>query len=107
MFADTYGSTCHRVSFVVVSCWAFLMMYLFRYMIIDALMEAEPYLHIAQRIFDPKKFLYLTDSIMDRIQESTEPVRCHPLQTFTLHMSLMYAPGTRKVAPDLPSRHHP
>jgi hypothetical protein len=46
-----------------------------RYMIVDALLLAEPHLKIAERIRDPKKFLYLTDSIMDRIQESTEPVR--------------------------------
>jgi hypothetical protein len=49
-------------------------------MIIDALLAAEPYMHIAQRIFDPKKFLYLTDSIMDRIEESTEPVCLHSLR---------------------------
>jgi hypothetical protein len=46
-------------------------------MIVDALLLAEPHLKIAERIRDPKKFLYLTDSIMDRIQESTELVRSH------------------------------
>jgi hypothetical protein len=46
-------------------------------MIVDALLLAEPHLKIAERIRDPKKFLYLTDSIMDRIQESTEPVSSH------------------------------
>jgi HD superfamily phosphohydrolase len=48
------------------------------YMIIDALLAAEPHMQIARRIRDPKKFLYLTDSIMDRIQESEEPVGGYP-----------------------------
>jgi HD superfamily phosphohydrolase len=45
------------------------------YMLVDALLAAEPHLRIAGRIRDPARFLHLTDSIMDRIQESTEPVR--------------------------------
>ena len=46
-------------------------------MIIDGLLAAEPHLDIARRVFDPKKYLYLTDDIMPRIEESTEPV-CLP-----------------------------
>lgn len=43
-------------------------------MIIDALLKAEPHMKIAERIYNPRQFLRLTDSIMDRIQESEEPV---------------------------------
>lgn len=43
------------------------------YMIIDALLAAEPHLGIAKRVFDPKQYLYLTDDIMPRIEDSTDP----------------------------------
>lgn len=45
------------------------------YMIIDGLMAAEPHMKIADRIFNPSKFLYLTDDILYRIQSSEEHVR--------------------------------
>ena len=44
-------------------------------MIVDALILAEPYLKIAEQVWIPKKFLYLTDDIMRRIESSDEPVR--------------------------------
>jgi hypothetical protein len=44
------------------------------YMLIDALLAAEPHLKIAERINDPKQFLHLTDSIMEDIERSTQPV---------------------------------
>ena len=44
-------------------------------MIVDALLLAEPHLKIADQIRDPKKFLYLTDDIMPRIEMSESPVR--------------------------------
>jgi hypothetical protein len=44
-------------------------------MLIDALLAAEPHLHIAERVFDPEKFVFLNDSIMNRIESSLEPVR--------------------------------
>ncbi|KAJ6473169.1 hypothetical protein C8R45DRAFT_1012504 [Mycena sanguinolenta] len=43
------------------------------YMIVDALILAEPYLKIAEQVWIPKKFLYLTDDIMRRIESSDEP----------------------------------
>jgi len=43
-------------------------------MIVDALLSADPYMKIVERIFDPKKYLHLTDDIMARIQSSEEPV---------------------------------
>lgn len=47
-------------------------------MIVDGLLAAEPYMKIAKRTFDAKKYLYLTDDIMSRIQSSEEPVRFSP-----------------------------
>jgi hypothetical protein len=44
-------------------------------MIVDALVLAEPHLKIADRVLIPKKFLYLTDDLMPRIEASEEPVR--------------------------------
>ncbi|KAI0637570.1 HD-domain/PDEase-like protein [Trametes polyzona] len=43
------------------------------YMIVDALTKAEPVMHIANRLEDPKKYLYLTDHIMTEIQASSDP----------------------------------
>ncbi|KAG5647814.1 hypothetical protein DXG03_007737 [Asterophora parasitica] len=43
------------------------------YMIIDALLAAEPYMHIAHRVHDAEKYLHLTDNIMLNIEASTEP----------------------------------
>lgn len=44
-------------------------------MVIDALLEAEPYLQIAEQVDKPEKYVYLTDEIMAKIESSTEPVR--------------------------------
>jgi hypothetical protein len=52
------------------------------YMIIDGLLAAEPHLGIAKRVYDPKKYLHLTDNIMPRIEETTDPVRL-PIPTPT------------------------
>ncbi|KAF5343308.1 hypothetical protein D9756_011590 [Leucocoprinus leucothites] len=43
------------------------------YMIIDALLAAEPHLRIAERVFDPEKFIFLNDSILNQIESSTVP----------------------------------
>ncbi|KAL4246513.1 hypothetical protein ABKN59_008642 [Abortiporus biennis] len=43
------------------------------YMIIDALLAAEPHLKIAEQIYDPKRFLHLTDAIMPMIEASLSP----------------------------------
>ncbi|THH02196.1 hypothetical protein EW026_g597 [Hermanssonia centrifuga] len=43
------------------------------YMIIDALLSAEPHMKIAEHIDDPKKFVFLTDDIKTRIEMTTEP----------------------------------
>lgn len=44
------------------------------YMLIDAVLAAEPYLKIAEQIENPKQYVYLTDDIKLRIQSTTEPV---------------------------------
>ncbi|KAF8905721.1 hypothetical protein CPB84DRAFT_1745279 [Gymnopilus junonius] len=43
------------------------------YMIIDALLLADPYLKIAERVLDAKKYLHLTDDIMSFIEASEDP----------------------------------
>lgn len=43
-------------------------------MIVDALLLAEPHMHIANRVNDPESFLYLTDHIMKEIEMSQQPV---------------------------------
>lgn len=43
-------------------------------MIVDALLAAESHLKIAEQIFDAKKFLYLTDDIVQRIESSEDSV---------------------------------
>jgi hypothetical protein len=43
-------------------------------MIIDALLLADPHMHIAERVFKPERYLYLTDCIMPEIEATEEPV---------------------------------
>ena len=44
-------------------------------MIIDALLAADPYLKIAQRVFKAEEYINTTDHIMSQIKNSREPVR--------------------------------
>ena len=48
------------------------------YMIIDAILAAEPYMKIAEQIEDPKKYMFLTDDIKLRIQANPAPVSISP-----------------------------
>ncbi|KIK56330.1 hypothetical protein GYMLUDRAFT_47095 [Collybiopsis luxurians FD-317 M1] len=43
------------------------------FMIIDALLLAEPFLHIAEKIRKPEEFLHLTDNLKLQIQMSSDP----------------------------------
>jgi len=43
-------------------------------MMIDAMLAAEPYLKIANQIYDAKRYLGLTDDIRTEIQRSQAPV---------------------------------
>jgi deoxynucleoside triphosphate triphosphohydrolase SAMHD1 len=43
------------------------------YMIIDALLAAEPHMKIANQIDKPEKYVYLTDNIMPRIESTPDP----------------------------------
>jgi deoxynucleoside triphosphate triphosphohydrolase SAMHD1 len=45
------------------------------YMIIDAILAAEPHMKIAEQIADPKRYMWLTDDIKLRIQADPAPVR--------------------------------
>lgn len=44
------------------------------YMIIDALLAAEPYLKVANLVDKPDKYIFLTDNLLNKIEESTERV---------------------------------
>jgi hypothetical protein len=41
-------------------------------MLVDALLAADPYLNLSSQVYDPEKFLYLTDDIMSLIERSTD-----------------------------------
>ncbi|KDQ65179.1 hypothetical protein JAAARDRAFT_168116 [Jaapia argillacea MUCL 33604] len=43
------------------------------YMIIDALLAADPIMKIAQQIHQPEKYIFLTDDLRGRIQSSDDP----------------------------------
>ncbi|KAG8995501.1 hypothetical protein FRB94_009121 [Tulasnella sp. JGI-2019a] len=43
------------------------------YMIVSALIAAEPVLHLADAIEDPQKYLYVTDSVVEDIERSNDP----------------------------------
>ncbi|KIJ12895.1 hypothetical protein PAXINDRAFT_82056 [Paxillus involutus ATCC 200175] len=42
------------------------------YMVIDALLEAEPHLKIADHVDKPKSYVFLNDNLLNKIEESTE-----------------------------------
>lgn len=74
------------------------------YMIVDALLAAEPYLNFARHIFDPKRYLHLTDDIRVRIEASEGPVRSlSPAIFLVAHSSL---PQELKPARDILCRIH-
>ncbi|KAG9017660.1 hypothetical protein FRB90_000356, partial [Tulasnella sp. 427] len=43
------------------------------YMMVDALLAAEPVFHFSEAIDDPKKYLHLTDSIIEDIERRDDP----------------------------------
>lgn len=68
-------------------------------MIVDALLMAEPYLNIAERIHDPKRFMHLNDSILHEIEGSECPVCDFDLFT-ALHARQSGGTGARTVSAD-------
>ncbi|PPQ88883.1 hypothetical protein CVT25_009118 [Psilocybe cyanescens] len=44
------------------------------YMIIDGLLEANRVMNFAEDVFDPNRYVFLTDEIMSRIESSTDPL---------------------------------
>jgi hypothetical protein len=52
-------------------------------MMVDAMLAAEPYLKIASQIYDPKRYLELTDDIRTEIQRSQAPVSTYVLRIST------------------------
>ena len=49
------------------------------YMLVDALLAAEPVMHFADHITKPEKYLHLTDTIVELIQVSEDQVSSVPL----------------------------
>lgn len=45
------------------------------HMVVDALVAADPVLKLSQKIDDPDEYLHLTDSILETIENSKDPVR--------------------------------
>jgi len=43
------------------------------HMIVDALVKADPVLKLVEQTGDPRRYLYLTDSVVEEIERSTEP----------------------------------
>ena len=44
------------------------------YMVVDALIAAEPKMKIAEQIRDPERYVFLTDDVMPRIESTTDEV---------------------------------
>lgn len=42
-------------------------------MVVDALLAADPYMHLSRRVEDPKSYLHLTDDILLEIERSDDP----------------------------------
>lgn len=52
-------------------------------MVVDALLAADSFLRISEQIYDPQRYVFLTDSILEEIERSQDPVRpCPPRETF-------------------------
>jgi len=54
-------------------------------MITDAMLEADPYLHISDMIDRPEEYLHLTDAILHDIAKSTHPVRSGSVCAHLVH----------------------
>lgn len=48
------------------------------YMMLDSLLSANRHMRFAEYMKDPRKYLYLNDSLINRIEASEEPVRHCP-----------------------------
>ena len=58
-----------------------------KYMVVDALLSADPHLKFSEKIFMPEQYLHLTDTIMPFIEASTDPVtKSIHIYTFLLYV---------------------
>lgn len=55
------------------------------YMVVDALIAADPYLRISEQVDDPKRYVFLTDAILEEIERSEQPVGSTPVSTLYPH----------------------
>jgi hypothetical protein len=54
------------------------------YMLVDALLSAEPHMNYAKKIFEPEQYLHLTDAIMPFIEANPAPVTNPSLRFFSM-----------------------
>jgi len=43
-------------------------------MVVDALLSADPHMKLSRQINDPNRYVFLTDSVLEEIERSSEPV---------------------------------
>ncbi|KIM32352.1 hypothetical protein M408DRAFT_326950 [Serendipita vermifera MAFF 305830] len=43
------------------------------YMVVDTLLAADPYMKLSQQIDDPSRYIFLTDSVLEEIERSSQP----------------------------------
>ena len=81
------------------------------FMITDAMLEADPYLHISDAITDPREYVNLTDAVLHDIAKSKEPVRSNgagarPPWSAVSDQRLFAGPGRGRSRPEVPSPGH-
>lgn len=70
-------------------------------MLVDALVLANPVLKLSEAIYNPEKYLYLTDSVVEEIERSTNSVNHHlnhPLALLTHSFSFSKNPESYYIA---------
>jgi hypothetical protein len=58
-------------------------------MVVDALLSAEPHMHIAEQVDKPEKYIHLCDNIIQRIEMSEDPVQL-PASIISLKLIFPY-----------------
>jgi len=71
----THSQTARNIMLTLIT--GFPLAKAIEYMIIDALLLADPHMDIAKRVDQPEKYLHLTDAIMLEIEASERPVSSH------------------------------
>ena len=78
------------------------------YMLVDALLSAEPHMKFAKKIFNPEQYLHLTDAIMPIIEATNDPVINPFLNVLLVRFkTLIVYPGTCRSSCHIGSNPHP